>query len=280
MLRHLLTTAQQALSQSSPTPRLDAEILLAHVLGWTRTHLFASYDHVPDQTQITTFQQLVARRAELEPVAYLVGQREFYGLTMLVDQRVLIPRPETELLVELALQQARQRLANISHPLHIVDVGTGSGAIALALAYHLPGVRVTATDLSRGALEVAAANRTRHNLDEQVTLLHGDLLTPITEHADIIVSNPPYTLLDEIEPGVRLYEPHLALDGGTDGLDVYRRLLEQAPRWLNPGGGILLEIGATQAEHVVALARAALGEPQLAVHRDLAGHSRVVVAQT
>jgi release factor glutamine methyltransferase len=273
--------AAQTLATDSPTARLDAEVLLAHTLGWERARLFAASTHTPKPQQVAAFQQLVHRRTNLEPVAYLVGQREFYGLAMQVDPRVLVPRPETELLVELTLQQARARTAaNPTQPLRLVDVGTGSGAIALALAYHLTTAVIYATDVSRDALDVAAANLQRHHLHERVALLHGDLLSPLPEPVDIIMSNPPYTVLAEIDAGVRRYEPHLALDGGSDGLTIYRRLFAQAPRWLRPGGTVLVEIGSTQAAAVAELARAALTNPEIMVQHDLAGLARVVVAQT
>lgn len=269
----------QTLAGASTTPHLDAELLLTHVLGWPRARLLAALDETPTAAQAHAFEQLVARRANLEPVAYLIGQREFYGLDLLVDQRVLVPRPETELLVELTIEQARARLASLREPLRLVDVGTGSGAIALALAAHLPGVRIYATDISAAALEVAAANLARHHLAERVTLLHGDLLAPLPEPVHILVSNPPYTILSQIDENVARHEPHLALDGGSDGLAVYRRLLEQAPRWLLPAGALLLEIGAAQGRGVARLLRDAFDRPHIAVQRDLAGHPRVVVAQ-
>jgi release factor glutamine methyltransferase len=278
-LRHLLNEATRALEASSSTPRLDAELLLAHVLGWSRSHLLACGDETPDAAQAAAFRQLVARRASLEPVAYLVGQREFYGLDVQVDARVLVPRPETELLVELAIGQARGRAA-LAQPLLIADVGTGSGAIALALAAHLPQAHLYASDISSGALEVAAANVARHGLQQRITLLQGDLLAPLPQPVHIIVSNPPYTILSQIDTNVYQHEPHLALDGGPDGLALYRRLLLQAPRWLLPGGALLLEIGAAQVASVAALVRAAFDRPHIAVQRDLAGHPRVVVAQT
>jgi release factor glutamine methyltransferase len=279
-VRQLLAQATQTLSDNSPTARLDTEILLAHTLGWERARLFASSDHTPTPQQVAAFRQLVRRRANLEPVAYLVGQREFYGLTLQVDPRVLVPRPETELLVELARERARTHTdANPTQPPRLVDVGTGSGAIALALAHHLPTAVIYATDASRDALDVAAANLQRHHLRERVALLHGDLLSPLPEQVDIIVSNPPYTVLAEIDAGVRRHEPHLALDGGSDGLDIYRRLFAQAPRWLRPGGAMLVEIGATQAAAVTELAHAALASPEIVVQHDLAGLARVVVAQ-
>lgn len=273
---HLLADATHLLNATSPTPRLDADLLLAQVLGWSRARLLAQRDSYPTPDQVAAFWQLVQRRARLEPVAYLVGHREFYGFDLLVDRRVLVPRPETELLVELALDQAR--VASVQR---VADVGTGCGAVALALAAYLPQAQIYATDLSRDALEVAAANLARHGLAQRVVLLQGDLLTPLPVPVDMIVSNPPYTVLGEIDAGVRQHEPHLALDGGPDGLAIYRRLLEQAPRWLRagPGAALLCEIDAPRAAAVRALVQATFPAAEVRIHRDLAGHERVVVAR-
>jgi release factor glutamine methyltransferase len=282
-IRTVLATAERTLSATSRTPRLDAEILLAHVLGYTRAHLLAASSDQLDQEQVLVFQRLITRRAHNEPVAYLTHQREFYGLDLFIDTRVLVPRPETELLVDLALIYARHILAISPTELHIADVGTGSGAIALALAANLPPqARIYATDISADALEVAAANVARHGHSAQVRLLQGDLLAPLPEPVHLIVSNPPYTVLSEIDAGVRDHEPSLALDGGSDGLELYRRLMPQAASWLrgDVNGCMLLEIGATQAAAVLALAREALPQAALAVHKDLAGHDRVIAIET
>jgi release factor glutamine methyltransferase len=278
----LLARAVHSLSTVSPTPALDAELLLAHALHWPRARLLAERDEIPDSTSCATFHQLLARRLEREPVAYLVGQREFYGLDMLVDARVLVPRPETELLVDLALAaiQRWQAWGQREGQIRIVDVGTGSGAVAIALTYHVPGLHLYATDLSPDALDVARTNALRHHVADRITFLSGDLLSPLPEAVDMIVSNPPYTLFDEIDPGVQRHEPRLALDGGADGLDVYRALLRQAPAWLRGGGMLLLEIGDTQAAAVGKLARAAFAASSCQVHHDLAGRERVVVVDT
>jgi release factor glutamine methyltransferase len=201
-----------------------------------------------------------------------VGHKEFYGLEFAVDRRVLVPRPETELLVELALAAVHQ----IGAPLRIADIGTGSGAIAVALAAHLPAAQIDAVDISAAALAVAEANVARHGLAGRVRLLQGDLLAPLDGLYDVIVSNPPYTILAEVEPNVLAHEPHLALEGGPDGADLYRRLLADAPAHLRPGGALLCEIGAWQGEIVASLARAAFPAAQVRVHQDLAGHDRVV----
>ncbi|WP_298490217.1 peptide chain release factor N(5)-glutamine methyltransferase [uncultured Chloroflexus sp.] len=275
-IQHALRTAAEQLRAVSTTARLDAELLLAHTLGWSRAKVVAERDYALTPEQQATFAALVARRAVHEPVAYLTGHREFFGIDLLVDRRVLIPRPETEVLVEMVLAEAR-RYGNA--PLTIADVGVGSGAIAIALAMHLPHAILYGVDLSASALEVAAANIARYHLQDRLTLLEGDLLEPLPGPVDLIVSNPPYTILNEIEEGVYRYEPHLALDGGPDGLDCYRRLIAAAPAYLKPRGAILLEIGAWQSEAVVRLLHQAMPQAEIGIQRDLAGRERVVWAR-
>ncbi len=283
-VRQLLAIATTTLRTISSTPHLDAELLLAHVLGWSRAYLLAEYAYIPSANHVAAFQQLIQRRAYGEPVAYLVGYRSFYGLDLLVDQRVLVPRPETELLVDLARSIIQAQLAwmavDRSVPAyHVADVGTGSGAVAIALAVHLPDIHIYATDISEAALQVAHTNVERYAVGNQITLLHGDLVAPLPRKVDLLVSNPPYTILAEIDANVRDHEPHLALDGGPDGLAIYRRLLEVAPAWVEPGGSILLEIGATQATTVSALAHTMVPLSQVTVHRDLAGRNRVLAVR-
>jgi release factor glutamine methyltransferase len=263
---------------TSATSRLDAELILSHLLGWPRARLLAERDHPVPSDLSVAFDGLVARRAAGEPVAYLVGHKEFYGLDFAVDHRVLVPRPETELLVELALVAARRIALGRAEPLRIADIGTGSGAIAVALAVHLPNAQIDAVDISPEALEVARANVVRHGIAGRVRLLLGDLLGPLDLSADIIVSNPPYTILAEVEPNVYAYEPHLALEGGPDGTNLYRRLLADAPAKLLPGGALLCEIGAWQGELVAALARAAFPAAEVRIFQDLAGRDRVLQA--
>jgi release factor glutamine methyltransferase len=260
------------LRATSPTARLDAELLLAHSLGWSRAKLLAEGRAILECAQMELFRALIVRRADLEPVAYIVGQREFYGLDVVVNRSVLIPRPETELLVELALQRARQFPGECT----IGDICTGSGCIAVALAHHLPTAHVVATDLSPEALAVAAINVAHHCVAERVRLRQGDLLATLDTPVDLLVSNPPYTILAAIDEGVRRHEPWLALDGGADGLAIYRRLITQAPDYLRPGGALLLEIGADQGVAVSKLAQAAFPTANIAVHQDLAGLDRVV----
>lgn len=275
-----LSWAAERLRAASDTPRLDAELLIAYVLGWGRARVLAEGRQSLTGEQRARLRDLVARRADQEPIAYITGHREFYGLDLLVDRRVLTPRPETELLVELAIERARRMAAESrGAPLMIADIGTGSGAIAIALAAHLSDALICAVDSSADALEVARRNAARHGVERRVRFVAGDLLEPLEDPTDLIVSNPPYTILSEISPGVRRHEPRLALDGGPDGLAVYRRILAQAPAKLRPGGAVLLEVGATQAAAVADLARAWFPAAQIAAHRDLAGWERVVVIE-
>ena len=275
-LADAIVWAVETLRDASETPRLDAEVLLAHTLGWSRARVLSRLEEPFTDESLHQFRTLILRRAAREPVAYLVGRKEFYGLEFVVDRRVLVPRPETETLVDAALEWAKHRPA----PLVIADIGTGSGCIAVALAVHLPQAHIYAIDLSRDALAVARQNVIRHHVDASVTLLNGDLLAPLPQPVDLLVSNPPYTVLDEVDPGVRTHEPRLALDGGSDGLAVYRRLFAAAPSALRPGGALMLEIGATQARAVVDLARRAFPSAAVYVQRDLAGRDRVVVCSS
>jgi release factor glutamine methyltransferase len=283
-IAELLHDAAPRLQATSTTPRLDAELLLAHTLGWPRARVLAERQHHPSTEQAAAFAALVARREQGEPVAYLVGRKEFYGLDLEVTPATLIPRPETEVLVELALAEARcllqMKTDRAGWPgLTIADIGTGSGAIAIALATHLPEALVYAVDLSAEALAVAGRNVDRHGLQGRVRLLQGDLLVSLPEAVDLIVSNPPYTIYEAIAPDVRAYEPRLALDGGPNGAAVHRRLLAMAPAALRPHGALLLEIGAWQGRVVAELARAALPGAEVQVHQDLAGRDRVVVVR-
>ena len=272
-----LAHATTQLQAASTTPRLDAELLLAHTLGWSRTQALAEARHMLEPEQQAAFAALVARRQHLEPIAYITGHREFFGLDFLVTPATLVPRPETELLVELALRWIRKRPPG---QLRVADIGTGTGCIAIAIAVHAPHAQLLAVDVSAAALAVAAANVAHHAVQAQVQLAEGDLLTPLETPVDLLVSNPPYTILSENDENVNRHEPQLALDGGSDGLDVYRRLLCDAPSKLSAGGTIMLEIGAAQAAAITTLAAHAFPSAQLLVHRDLAGRDRVVVIDT
>lgn len=263
-----------------PSPRLDADLLVAHVLGTTRTGLYGCFDRpVPDDER-DALRELVRRRAAHEPIAYLLGERGFWTLDLHVDPRVLVPRPETERIVELALETVG---VHRDHPWRVVDVGTGSGAIALALASELPAATVLGSDTSAGALEVAADNAERCGLRDRVRLVRDDLLGALVRkraQVDIVVSNPPYIATTErgiMDRDVLEHEPHEALFAGHDGLDVIRRLLPQAQKVLVPGGLLLVEFGAAQGEAVRSLA--AQHFERVAIAKDLAGHDRVLIAR-
>ncbi|MBX6394291.1 MAG: peptide chain release factor N(5)-glutamine methyltransferase [Alicyclobacillaceae bacterium] len=263
-------------------PRLCAEVLLQRATGLGKAQLYAYGDRFLSEAERRLFREWVERRKAREPLQYIVGEVEFYGLSFAVTPAVLIPRPETEGLVERVL-----RWRGLWEAPHIVDVGTGSGAIAAALAVHWPEARVTAVDVSRAALDVAKINLERHGVEARVTLVQGDLLGPLLdrgEKADIVVSNPPYIPsgdVDRLQPEVSAFEPRLALDGGTDGLSAYRRLAAQLSSVLAERGGVALEIGDGQAPCVRNLLEAGLarrGRTEMGVDRDLAGRDRVVWA--
>jgi release factor glutamine methyltransferase len=288
----LLTTA------GADSPALTAQVLLAHVLGLSRTRLLAHPELPLSSAQQAEVDRLIARAALGEPLAYLTGTREFYGLDFAVEPGILVPRPETELLVDLALARRPQRL---------LDVGTGSGCIAVALAVHLPGALLTALDLSPAALDLARRNALRHSVAARLTLLESDLLSallpsssahppasslqppassfqPPASSFHLLTANLPY--IDRAALAalpVARHEPGLALDGGPGGLVLVGRLLRQVAQWpasaaplLAPGAALLLEIGAGQGRGALALARAALPAAQCRLHPDPAGHDRVL----
>jgi release factor glutamine methyltransferase len=247
-----------------------------------RAQLYARLGEEMSPAACPAFEALLARRLSREPTAYIVGRREFYGLSLEVTRAAPIPRPETELLVDEALAQAR-RLQSVCPKPHIVDVGTGGGAIVLALATHLPAARLTAIDVSQDALDLAARNAETLGLAGRIRFVLGDLLSPLTEAADIIVANLPYVPSCEWEglaPEIRCYEPRAALDGGPDGLRLIERLLGQAPAHVRSPGAIILEIGHDEGAAVAALARQAFPAAAIAVKKDLASLNRAVVIET
>jgi len=243
-------TLRDAIAEaSSRIARRDAEILLLHLLQRNRAWLFAHPDEALHEATHEQLRALTQRRAAHEPLQHLTGTQEFYGLALRVTHDTLIPRPETELLVEAVLHYARTQSAN----LRILDVGTGTGAIALALATHLPHADITACDISPAALEVARANAAQHNLSQRITFIESDLLAqiPADQPFDIVVSNPPYVPLTDaptLTPEVRDHEPPTALFAGPDGLDLYRRLIPSAHLALKPNGLLALELGFGQRD--------------------------------
>ena len=277
-VREALAWATPVLSSARvPSPRLDAEVLLAHVVGWRRARLYAAPEFELAEPQQEVFQAAVERRRRREPVPYIVGHREFYGLDFCVDRRVLIPRPETELLVERALEWAK-RVAD-QQQLALADIGTGSGTVATCLAVGLVGATIYATDSSAEALQVAAANVARHGVCDRVHLLLGDLLEPVPGCVHLIVANLPYVpsgLLASLDPDVAEYEPLAALDGGADGLAHIGRLLSGAKKWLRPRGAVLLEIGAGQGQQVLEMAAQYFPAARAELFQDYAGLDRIV----
>jgi release factor glutamine methyltransferase len=283
----LLDTAAGYLREKGSTsPKLDAELLLAETLGLDRIHLYTEYDRPLASCEVDHYRSLVGRRGRREPVAHILGRAHFRHLVLEVSPAVLIPRPETEELVDVALSVLRRRppweAVDVGRgpeaPVLIADVGCGSGAIALSLAQET-GQRVLATDLSAAALAVAERNRASLGLADLVELRHTDLLAGVPDSSlRLVVSNPPYIATGAIaglEPDVRDFEPLTALEAGVDGLDVYRRLLPEAFRALRPGGCVIVEVGDGQADAVVELAVAA-GLAAAAVHKDLSGKRRMV----
>jgi release factor glutamine methyltransferase len=260
--------------------RLEAEVLLINILGISRARLYAFQEQELTPQQEDTLATLLERRLAREPLAYILGHKEFFGLDLIVRPGVLIPRPETELLVEKALLLVVERYPEGG--MTIADPGTGCGAIAISLAIHLPNARIYATEVSPEALQVAEENLQRYGVKDRVLLLAGDLLSPVPEPVDMVVANPPYVRSDELptlQPEIQ-FEPREALDGGPDGLSVITRLLHQAAGRLRPGGTLLMEMDPRQVEPLRRLAEGALPGAAVRFERDLAGLDRYLVLET
>lgn len=259
------------------SPRLDAEILLAHVLGWRRLSLYVDADKILPLEKILRFNDLITRRLDGVPVAYLTGAKEFMGLTFAVNENVLIPRPDTEILAEGVGKYLRGLGGNVT----FADLGTGSGAICVSILKFVKSARAAAVDISNEALNVAKLNAAKFYVDDRADFFCGDLFAPLEGKIfNAIVSNPPYistndlkTLQSEVQR-----EPRLALDGGTDGLNFYRRIISDAPRFLVRGGLLAVEVGINQAQAVKSLAEAA-NFVDIQIFKDLAGIERVVSAR-
>lgn len=278
LLPLLEETSRFFAARNLENPRLQAELLLADVLALRRLDLYLRFDQVLSLAQVDAYREHVRQRLRGRPLQYITGRAGFRNLNLAVDPAVLIPRPETEILVEVALEHLRGREAP-----QVLDVGCGSGAIALALAQECPGARVKATDLSPAALDRARANARELELAGRVQFCCADLLEPFRPAGQfhLIASNPPYVRrgdLEGLEPQVRDHEPHLALDGGEDGLDYHRRLVGLAGPFLAPEGLLVLEVGAGQADEVVALLEQQGDFAPACVRPDLAGIPRVVSA--
>ena len=251
---------------------LESEVLLSHVLKINRAQLLSEPEVELLKRHEETFKTFIKRRIKGEPHAYITAHREFYGLDFEIDKRVLIPRPETELLVEQAIEKAK----NYPNPV-IVDICTGSGASAVILAKNLPHAQIYAVDISKAALKVTERNCRKHQVEERVTLVRGDLLESSPEQVDIIVANLPYVLTGEVSKvNTAGFEPDLALDGGADGLDAIRRLCRQAKDILQPGGCLLLEIGQGQDQAVCDLLYTVYPSAQVKCFPDFSGIMRIV----
>ncbi|NLJ25147.1 MAG: peptide chain release factor N(5)-glutamine methyltransferase [Firmicutes bacterium] len=286
LILDLITKASGYLaSKGVDTARLDAELLLGHVLKMERIELYMRFDQPLEPREVDAYRIAIAKRAGRQPVAYITGSKEFYSLKLRVNPNVLIPRPETELLVERVLEWLGQQELEA----RIIELGTGSGAIAVALAHSLGQVegarpRIYATDISPEALQVAKANVDDYEVGETVEFLQGNLYdalpSSLVSQVDVIISNPPYIPTDEIKelaPEILQYEPLGALDGGVDGLAFYRRIYAEGQKFLRPGGLVAVEIGHGQGSQVVAIAQN-LGYIEPKVYRDYGDKERVVMA--
>ena len=256
---------------------IEAELLLCHVLGISKTQLYTETERPLSSAETNNVQRLIQRRLLHEPVSYILRRCEFYGIEFYIDHRALIPRPETELLVEKAIEAVRHRppVENFT----IADIGTGSGVVAISLALALPQAKIYATDISALALQVAEINCRHHQVDNQVELLQGNLLEPLPVRVDMIVANLPYIRNSELQalsPGIVNFEPIIALAGGEDGLDKIRQMLEQIPEKLNHGGHFLLEIGQDQGKAVTSLIKKHFPKASVELIPDLSGIDRVV----
>ncbi len=285
-----MTTVAQLLRQTEQRlagvgiddARTEAELLWMTALELDRTNLFAHLRTQPEEPALGRAEALLTRRLRREPAAYLMGKREFYGLDFFVAPGVLVPRPETETLVEEALRLLRPRPSERGAPT-VADVGTGSGVLAVSLAVQLPQAIVYGTDISERALEVAALNAQRHGVADRVRLVLGDLLSAVRQPVDLVVANPPYVMSAEIpvlDPEVRLHEPLEALDGGRDGLEVIARLLKTAGPHLKPGAALVLELDPRQVERATQLTNAAFPGASVAVAPDLSGRPRALTIHT
>ncbi len=278
-VKRLLTWTEDFLRKKSvESPRLEAQILLAHALGCKKIDLYVRHAEEPPEDQKTRFRGMIKKRADGMPNAYLVGYREFFSLAFQVTPAVLIPRPETELLVLEAGKFLKSLAASA-----VLDIGTGSGAIAVSLAKQHTRATVTATDVSQDALEIARGNAATHGVGDRVRFLEGSMFGPVAgESFDLIASNPPYIThaeLETLDKSVKDFEPRLALDGGPDGLTYYRQIAAGAADRLNPGGMVIVEIGHQQEAAVRELFAANAGLENVKSFKDMAGLPRAVAAR-
>ncbi len=274
---YLLREAKSQLDMKGiPTPALDAQVLLAHCTGRDRSFFHAHPESELSDAEARRFRLLLARRMNREPVAYIIGMKEFWSLPLEVNTDVLIPRPDTEIVVEAALNLFERR-----EKARILEIGTGSGAISIAIATEREGVTITATDYFQETLAVAFRNALNNGAEQRITFLQGDLFTPVTGRYDIIVSNPPYIAEGDfnlLEPEVREHEPRAALIAGPDGTEFHRRLVEGAPDFLADGGWLVMELGVGQKKALEKMMHEN-GYCDIVFYRDYAGIARVVRAR-
>ena len=282
-IRSALLSGAEVLRQAGlENSRLDAEVLLGHAVAMEKEQLYINAAAPISTGEEVKFRDLLRRRSGREPVAYITGHKEFWSLDFVVTPAVLIPRPETELLVEVALQYTR-RLPSES-PVKVLDVGTGSGAISVCLAKERASTKIVALDISTGALDVARVNAERHDVVDRIRFLLGDAFAPIRqlgEAFNLIVANPPYIRsgeLPQLAPEIRRWEPTIALNGGPDGLSVYRRIIAEGHEYLTAGGSMVLEIGADMAPDVADLFSRSGRYGPASVYQDYAGMDRVIAA--
>lgn len=258
----------------------EARVLICHVLNFDSARFFAQPDCVLTESELSALEALAERRLRGEPSAYLTGHREFYGIDFYVDNRVLIPRPETEILVEQAIKFARDFTGHVRRKIRIVDVGTGAGAIAVTLALNIPDAIIYAVDISEAALQVAEKNVMRYGLSQCINLCRGDLIERIEGKFDLVVANLPYITAVELislPREIRQYEPAEALDGGNDGTVLIRRLIHQTAGRLNPGGALLMEIGEGQSESISQAALRVYPKADISLITDLTGIQRIII---
>jgi len=280
----LLNWVTQYLAEKGiDSPRLSAELLLSHVLGLKRIELYTQYNEPVAEQQLSRLRELVKRAGQNEPIAYLVGKTEFYSMEINVTPDCMIPRPETELLVQRAVEFLRTRSGNQ----FVCDLCTGSGCIAVAIAKNYPNTRIIATDICDAALAAAAINVEKHRLQDKITLLSGDLFDPIIPQLDVgkfdlIVCNPPYVSSGEYEKldkNVKDYEPRLALLAGDDGMDIYRRIIEKVDRFLKSDAALILEIGYAQGPAIQEMLEQTGIFTEIKIEKDLHNNDRIVSAR-
>ena len=291
VLKIIQWTTEYLKGKGIDNPRLDSEVLLAHLLRLDRVGLYLNFDRPLSRDELSSFREIVKRRGSREPLQYITGHQEFWSLDFKVTPDVLIPRPDTEILVEEALKAVRRETLDVRRqnqlPFTILDLCTGSGCIAISLAHELKDAVVHAIDASEAALSIARENAEKNGVRDRVIFLQGDLYEALTSHVsrltsyDLIVSNPPYIKnidIPNIQPEVRDYEPRMAVDGGTEGLGFYKRIVADAPNHLSPHGWLMVEVGEGQADAVSKMMTDTGAFESISTVKDLAGIERVVRA--